>query len=1081
MIFVWHFLSIFCIFFTRYDILFLFKQSVKTTCIILALCLNIGVDPPDVSKPFKCANLESWVNPDKVPTSQNVCEVIAHKLENNYKQFFPRISIQKSLDPCIEKLSGLFQACRRNYRSGRILVHYNGHGVPAPSENGEIWVFNRDYTQYIPLSFQDVQCYLDCPVMWIFDCNSAGTAIRWYMNFLAQGRKYLLNDTFLLGACKSGEHVPLNPDYPADVFTACLTTPLRMAALWHCRHSSPSAPLDPELAEMIPGDISKRNTPLGELAWIFTTITDTIAYDILPRDLFQRLLRLDITVATLFRNFLLAQRIMRSLGCTPVSVPEIPENYKHPLWQVFDAALESTLTQVAAAHAFDLRYQQRQLMMQQSQMQSSRDGAFQQQGSQNAQLSHPDSQQPQKPSKSIGFPMKKYVPSDFFAEQLQAFDVWLSFGHENSSPPEQLPIVLQVILNQRHRARALKLLSRFADLGPQEIVQIMHVGAIPYLVKLLVSNSDEVREHLVLIWTKILAFDKRYQGDILRERGEKFFYDAFSNYKMPEATRAMAAYVLSTLMDDSSTGQQVCSENHFISTTLGILNHYSKYRQHKQQMQLLLQQQHMQQMQSPMSPAQLQPPQLQQSYPHLSGKFYWWVILAFSKIWENNDVTKYKAIRSNVRKYIPPFLEHKSPEVRAATLYAYGTFFSDVANGYKPEVQKLIKDDEVFFATNAGLGANDGSPLVRKEYVYALSRFISGNIREMSHVIYELERPSPSSSPSPLLSSSLSSSSPVGDGTSSMDGVYGGASTIVPNAAPLPNQGGIIMGLKGFATSSQKPLQEDSGFSFYTYVWKTLLLLADDPQKCVSECAIDLIQRVRRFVVSHVQNGVFTLPQQSYISNGGGYDITAEDPKVALRSSYYEWSCEYWKSPLIGRDFEDKSSPAFKERERKHLRYNKEYNNARESWAEWEQGEKREISLMTSFSTPRDEIPGKMIFHPHDGTLVCATSAENIVVWDWKEQKKVKSFKSKSRFSTKVTSFLLGNEYDNTHLIVASDDGTVKVWKDYASPEKEPEMVTSWVAIPDSRQLDYESKGGSDVVMEWLDDRKIVNIVWIIF
>ena len=28
----------------------------------------------------------------------------------------------------------------------------NGHGVPRPTANGEIWVFNKSYTQYIPLS-----------------------------------------------------------------------------------------------------------------------------------------------------------------------------------------------------------------------------------------------------------------------------------------------------------------------------------------------------------------------------------------------------------------------------------------------------------------------------------------------------------------------------------------------------------------------------------------------------------------------------------------------------------------------------------------------------------------------------------------------------------------------------------------------------------------------------------------------------------------------------------------------------------------------------------------------------------------
>jgi regulator-associated protein of mTOR len=57
-------------------------------------------------------------------------------------------------------------------------------------------------------------------------------------------------------------------------------------------------------------------------------------------------------------------------------------------------------------------------------------------------------------------------PSPFFTEQLTAFEVWLDHGSEDKKPPEQLPIVLQVLLSQSHRFRALVLLGRFLDMGP---------------------------------------------------------------------------------------------------------------------------------------------------------------------------------------------------------------------------------------------------------------------------------------------------------------------------------------------------------------------------------------------------------------------------------------------------------------------------------------------------------------------------------------------------------------------------------------------------------------------------------------
>lgn len=61
----------------------------------------------------------------------------------------------------------------------------------------------------------------------------------------------------------------------------------------------------------IPGQVTDRRTMLGELNWIFTAITDTIAWSSLPPELFQQLFRADLLTASLCRNFLLADRIMR--------------------------------------------------------------------------------------------------------------------------------------------------------------------------------------------------------------------------------------------------------------------------------------------------------------------------------------------------------------------------------------------------------------------------------------------------------------------------------------------------------------------------------------------------------------------------------------------------------------------------------------------------------------------------------------------------------------------------------------------------------------------------------------------------
>ena len=51
--------------------------------------------------------------------------------------------------------------------------------------------------------------------------------------------------------------------------------------------------------------MSDRRTMLGELNWVFTAVTDTIAWNSLPRDLFHKLFRQDLLLASLFRHFLL--------------------------------------------------------------------------------------------------------------------------------------------------------------------------------------------------------------------------------------------------------------------------------------------------------------------------------------------------------------------------------------------------------------------------------------------------------------------------------------------------------------------------------------------------------------------------------------------------------------------------------------------------------------------------------------------------------------------------------------------------------------------------------------------------------
>jgi regulator-associated protein of mTOR len=144
------------------------RERLKTVSVALVLCLNIGIDPPDVVKTSPCAKLECWVDPLSLPP-QKALETIGRNLQQQYEVWQPRARYRLSLDPSVEETKKLCCSMRKNAKEERILFHYNGHGVPKPTPGGEIWVFNKNYTQYIPVSIYDIQTWLGSPCIYVFD------------------------------------------------------------------------------------------------------------------------------------------------------------------------------------------------------------------------------------------------------------------------------------------------------------------------------------------------------------------------------------------------------------------------------------------------------------------------------------------------------------------------------------------------------------------------------------------------------------------------------------------------------------------------------------------------------------------------------------------------------------------------------------------------------------------------------------------------------------------------------------------------------------------------------------------------
>ena len=60
------------------------RDRQKTVAAALVLCLNVGVDPPDVVKPDPSARMECWLDPASMP-AQKALEAIGKSLQAQYE------------------------------------------------------------------------------------------------------------------------------------------------------------------------------------------------------------------------------------------------------------------------------------------------------------------------------------------------------------------------------------------------------------------------------------------------------------------------------------------------------------------------------------------------------------------------------------------------------------------------------------------------------------------------------------------------------------------------------------------------------------------------------------------------------------------------------------------------------------------------------------------------------------------------------------------------------------------------------------------------------------------------------------
>ncbi|MCJ1469945.1 hypothetical protein MMC07_008589 [Pseudocyphellaria aurata] len=1046
------------------------RDRLKTVSAAIAVCLNIGVDPPDVVKTNPAAKLECWIDPTlSTAASSKTMEHIGKKLQEQYETLSIRVRYKVFLDPSVDETRKFCTSLRRNAKDERILFHYNGHGVPLPTQSGEIWVFNKTYTQYIPVSLYDLQAWLGAPSLYVFDCSHAGNILLNFDRFVekhetenaelrlqdpnAQPQSY--SDNIQLAACGKSESLPTSPDLPADLFTCCLTTPIEISLRFFVLENRLPSDLTLNDIGRIPGRLQERRSPLGELNWIFTAITDTIAWNTLPRALFKKLFRQDLMVAALFRNFLLSERIMRANGCRPMSMPQLPETHNHTLWQAWDLAVEMVLAQLPAMLASE-EYE--------------------------------------------------YQHSNFFTEQLTAFEVYLAQGAPSHEAPSQLPIVLQVLLSQVHRLRALILLSKFFDLGPWAVNLALTIGIFPYVLKLLQSAAWELKPVMIFIWTRILAVDGACQADLLKDNGYQYFLTLMSpQTNLPVATtlmlehRAMCAFIVAMFCKDFRQGQVVCLSPDLINMCIA----------------------HLRDTENPL---------LRQ-----------WSCLCLSVLWADFPDAKWVGIRCLAHQKLCELALDPVPEVRAAAVHALTTFLGI------PDLTLQVAQCEESIASTILIMTTDGNSMVREELLVFFSTFVKRYINRFLVAAFEqlvderdlLLHPNADTDtgrpyvPQAARSSSGTSSNPAVSRNSvqgsmwmhllimtidAHPGVAQGAGIIVdyvhesllesplgpraqplvddivrlsrrpvamsrqPSAAPTPRQNQVS------PSPTPQSSQRNEGYlsigmrrtASVAAALKHLALgtatSSDDLPASLHRAATNASAQqqplpgpIRARVPAewtrppddhdHVSNS--TVYQQAKVPTPRGFKNRdpLQAPSIPLKSGFFDWSIEYFLEPQMKpMEPDEPGSDDYNSRLWRRIRNEKTLNMTQPLKGiaginRWD--------ISAGFFNNGTQ-PMKMCFHQYEEHLAVADDRDTICIWNWKQSARTNRFSNGNPSGSKINEAQFINEDDQALLMTGSSDGMIKIFRNYES-EKHVEMVAAFRALTDL----VPSNKNAGLVFDW--------------
>ena len=225
--------------------------------------------------------------------------------------------------------------------------------------------------RYNPVLLFDLLTWAGASTCYVWDCQNAGRIIRAARSEAeeidtqlraAAAQKPSVAELhpaiyakrqIHFAACGADEAVPRISGMPDDLFTACLTTPLRVALLFYNLETFPFT------RSVASSHVQRKNEYMADLwkamsqtlkdrLWSeLRAILSTIAWQTIDGQDYQTLIgQSGEVVSNLATGFLLSQRILPAYRAHPESIPAMTISTSHALWKHWDLILDNFFEQL---------------------------------------------------------------------------------------------------------------------------------------------------------------------------------------------------------------------------------------------------------------------------------------------------------------------------------------------------------------------------------------------------------------------------------------------------------------------------------------------------------------------------------------------------------------------------------------------------------------------------------------------------------------------------------------------------------------------------------------------------------------